>query len=85
MRRGKRLKAFHRQPGQEEFRQTLRYSQHEVERTGVTLRLDTRPSEQELSGFDDVIVATGVVPRVPSIPGMEHPKVLRYTDDLRDK
>ncbi|MBK8589667.1 MAG: NADPH-dependent 2,4-dienoyl-CoA reductase [Sandaracinaceae bacterium] len=72
-------------PGKEEFRETLRYFEHEVKRTGVTLRLDTRASQQELQGFDEVIVATGVVPRVPSIPGIEHPKVLRYTDVLRDK
>ena len=72
-------------PGKEEFRETLRYFQYEVERTGVDLRLGTRVSQNELTGYDEVIVATGVVPRVPNIPGIEHPKVLRYTDVLRDK
>ncbi len=72
-------------PGKEEFRETLRYYQYEVERTGVNLRLGTRAGKQELAGFDDVIVATGVLPRVPSIPGIEHPKVLRYNEVLRDK
>ena len=43
-------------PGKEEFRETLRYFEHEVKRTGVTLRLDTRASQQELQGFDEVIV-----------------------------
>ena len=45
-------------PGKEEFRETLRYFQYEVERTGVDLRLGTRVSQNELTGYDEVIVAT---------------------------
>jgi NADPH-dependent 2,4-dienoyl-CoA reductase/sulfur reductase-like enzyme len=35
--------------------------------------------------FDEVVLATGIVPRVPDIEGVDHPKVLSYLDVLRDK
>jgi 2,4-dienoyl-CoA reductase (NADPH2) len=73
-------------PGKEEFRETIRYFGHELERTGVKLRLGQRAIPADVaSGFDEVVVATGVVPRVPRIPGIDHPKVLTYAELLSGK
>lgn len=73
-----------RVPGKEEFAQTLRYFGQRVAQTGVTLRLNTRVDVAALLAekFDEVILATGVTPRNPRIPGQEHPKVLSYIDVL---
>ena len=71
-------------PGKEEFRETIRYFERRIERTGVKLLLQTRAEPRDLAGYDEVIVATGVVPRLPQIGGLDHPKVLSYVDVLRD-
>ncbi|MPY99345.1 MAG: FAD-dependent oxidoreductase [Actinophytocola sp.] len=70
-------------PGKEEFAETVRYYTKRIERTGVKLRLSTRVTADQLVGYDDVIVATGVTPRVPAIPGIDHPSVLSYVDAVR--
>jgi 2,4-dienoyl-CoA reductase (NADPH2) len=67
-------------PGKEEFAETLRYYGRRIERTGVALHLGHRVEPAELAAFDHVVLATGVVPRIPVIPGIEHPKVASYTD-----
>ncbi|TAK99375.1 MAG: NADPH-dependent 2,4-dienoyl-CoA reductase [Aquabacterium sp.] len=72
-------------PGKEEFHEMLRYFQRRVELTGVKLHLQTRVDAARLQGYDEVIVATGVNPRDPKIPGQDHPKVLSYIDVLRHK
>ncbi|SHM86841.1 2,4-dienoyl-CoA reductase [Pseudomonas asturiensis] len=71
-----------RVPGKEEFSETLRYFTHKVQDTGVQLRLNTRVTAQDLvgAGFDEVILATGIAPRTPAIPGIDNPKVLSYLD-----
>ncbi len=73
-----------RVPGKEEFFETLRYFGQRIARTGVKLRLNTRINAAELLAqkFDEVILATGVTPRNPRIPGQEHPNVLSYIDVL---
>ena len=71
-------------PGKEEFHEMLRYLQRRVASTGVRLHLNQTASAAELQGFDEVVVATGVVPRDPKIPGQEHPKVLSYIEVLRE-
>ncbi|WP_309677962.1 NADPH-dependent 2,4-dienoyl-CoA reductase [Polaromonas sp.] len=73
-----------RVPGKEEFEETLRYFGQRITRTGVTLQLNTRVSAAELIAdrFDEVILATGVTPRNPRIPGQDHPRVLSYIDVL---
>lgn len=74
-------------PGKEEFFETLRFYARQIELTGVKLKLNTRVSAQDLSaaGFDQVVLATGVTPRLPAIEGIDHPKVCGYLDVLRDK
>ncbi|MFZ4482278.1 MAG: FAD-dependent oxidoreductase, partial [Rhodoferax sp.] len=73
-------------PGKEEFHETLRYFRRQIELTGVTLRLNHRVTAQELAGagYDQIVLATGVTPRLPAIEGMTHPKVCGYLDVLRD-
>ena len=74
-------------PGKEEFHETLRYFGKRIEVTGVELRLNTRVSAEDLKGFDSVLLATGVTPRNPRIPGQDAPevagKVIGYIDVLR--
>ena len=72
-------------PGKEEFYETLRYFAKQLSLTGVTLKLNTLVSAADLHDFDEVILATGIAPRVPEIDGIRHPKVLSYLEVLRDK
>ncbi|HAF93057.1 MAG TPA: NADPH-dependent 2,4-dienoyl-CoA reductase, partial [Pseudomonas sp.] len=74
-------------PGKEEFHETLRYFRKRIEETGVQVRLNTRVTARELleGGYDEVILATGIVPRVPDIPGIDHPKVISYLDALLER
>ncbi len=76
-----------RVPGKEEFHETLRYFQRKVETTGVDLRLNTRVSVDDLveGGFDEIVLATGIVPRTPAIPGIEHAKVISYLDVILER
>jgi len=69
-------------PGKEEFHETLRYFQHKLEETGVTVKLDTQADVATLAGFDTVVVATGIRPREVDFPGANHPKVVTYLDVL---
>ncbi len=74
-------------PGKEEFDETLRYFARQLALTGVQLHLSTRVDAPSLLSekFDSVILATGVTPRDPKIPGQDHPKVLSYIDVLLHK
>ena len=74
-------------PGKEEFAETLRYFSKLIQVHHVDLRLNTRVSAQELldEGFDDIILATGVVARTPDIEGIDHEKVVSYADCILGK
>ena len=68
-------------PGKEEFAETLRYFSRRLEKAGVDIRLNHRVTTDELAGrFDAVVLATGITPRTPDIPGIDHPKVASYID-----
>ncbi|NMG75551.1 NAD(P)-binding protein [Aromatoleum diolicum] len=68
-------------PGKEEFAETLRYFGRRLQKAGVELRLNQRVTAGDLAGrFDSVLLATGIAPRTPNIPGIEHPKVTNYID-----
>jgi 2,4-dienoyl-CoA reductase (NADPH2) len=67
-------------PGKEEFAETLRYFRTRLARLDVRVELGRRVTAPDLEGFDDVVVAAGIVPRTPSIPGIDHPKVASYVD-----
>ncbi len=70
-------------PGKEEFVETIRYFRDRLQRTGVDVRLQHQAREQDLVGFDEVIIASGVKPRHPKMSGVDHPKVLDYAQVLR--
>ncbi|HGM6861722.1 TPA: FAD-dependent oxidoreductase [Serratia rubidaea] len=72
-------------PGKEEFHETLRYFQRQLTLREVTLRLGRQVTAQDLQEFDEVILACGIVPRTPAIPGIDNARVLSYLDVLRDK
>ncbi|MFI1920141.1 FAD-dependent oxidoreductase [Nocardia sp. NPDC020380] len=73
-------------PGKEEFSETIRYYRRQLEITGVRVHLETKATAQQLidGGYDEVILATGVKPRIPNIPGIDHPKVLTYAELVRE-
>ncbi|WP_336039148.1 NADPH-dependent 2,4-dienoyl-CoA reductase [Acinetobacter calcoaceticus] len=72
-------------PGKEEFHETIRYFKVQLEKTGVDVRLNTRVNREQLEreGFDEVIVATGVIPRALKIEGSHAPQVLSYAQVLK--
>jgi 2,4-dienoyl-CoA reductase (NADPH2) len=72
-------------PGKEEFHETLRYFNRRIAATGVNLNLNRRVNADDLKGFDEVVIATGVTPRNPKIPGQDGPNVLSYIDVLLHK
>ncbi|KAF1022093.1 MAG: 2,4-dienoyl-CoA reductase [Acinetobacter bereziniae] len=72
-------------PGKEEFHETIRYFKVQIEKTDVDLRLNTKVNREQLEreGFDDVVIATGVIPRGLKIDGSDAPQVLSYAEVLR--
>ena len=72
-------------PGKEEFHETLRYFRRQLELGGVALQLGHRVEAAQLieGGYDEIVLATGIRPRVPAIDGVDHPKVLGYLDVLQ--
>lgn len=73
-------------PGKEEFYETLRYYQRKIEVTGIKLFLDKRADVNLLKheNYHEVVLATGIKPRTPAIPGIDHAMVMSYIDVLRD-
>ena len=73
-------------PGKQEFYETLRYFQKMLERKSVTVRLNCAASARELDkeGYDELIIATGVTPRIPDIDGIDHEMVLTYLQVLSE-
>ncbi|MCW2257798.1 2,4-dienoyl-CoA reductase (NADPH2) [Providencia alcalifaciens] len=69
-------------PGKEEFHETIRYFHRQLEILNIDVRLNHPASIRDLIGFDEVIIATGVVPRIINLEGYNHQKVLSYIDVL---
>ncbi len=74
-------------PGKEEFYETIRYFNKQIELQQVTLKLNTKVTAADLKNgnFDEVIIATGIHPRKPKMEGIDHPKVYNYIDVLKLK
>ena len=72
-------------PGKEEFAETVRYYARRLELEGVKLHLGMRARVEDLAEFDEVVLATGVIPRLPEIPGVDHPMVLSYQDLIANR
>ncbi len=74
-------------PGKQEFRESLRYFRHQIERLGIDVRIETKATADHLraAGYHAIVVATGIVPRKIQISGIDHPSVLSYVDVLLRK
>ncbi|MGJ8745178.1 FAD-dependent oxidoreductase [Polaribacter sp.] len=74
-------------PGKEEFYETLRYFNKQIEIHKVTVKLNTRVAVDDFkdSDFDEIVIATGIKPRTLNIEGINNPKVLSYIDVLKLK
>ena len=72
-------------PGKEEFHETLRYFEQRIVETGVTLQLGKAADADTLQSFDEVVIATGVVPRQPGINGIDHPRAVSYLEVLQGR
>ncbi|WP_423139959.1 FAD-dependent oxidoreductase [Providencia alcalifaciens] len=70
-------------PGKEEFYETLRYFSRQLQRLNVDVRLEQLAQANDLIKFDEVIIATGVVPRAIHLAGADHRKVMSYIDALK--
>lgn len=74
-------------PGKEEFYEAIRYFENQLQELGVTVKLNHKMTKKELenSQFDDVVIATGVMPRQLNIEGADLPQVISYVDLLSGK
>ncbi|MBT6207227.1 MAG: FAD-dependent oxidoreductase, partial [Francisellaceae bacterium] len=72
-------------PGKSDFQSTIDYFTHQLELLNVKIQLNTKVTIEDLQNFDEVILATGVKPRIPDIPGIEHDKVSSYVDVISGK
>ncbi|MDA0720219.1 MAG: NADPH-dependent 2,4-dienoyl-CoA reductase [Proteobacteria bacterium] len=70
-------------PGKEEFWGLVDYYDTMVAKAGITLALGRVATPDDLNGFDEIVIATGVLPRDPAIPGQDGPNVVSYIDVLR--
>ncbi|MFF6987420.1 FAD-dependent oxidoreductase [Streptomyces sp. NPDC010273] len=82
---GGQLNVARQVPGKQEFDETLRYFRTRLAEHEVDVRLNTPVTAGDLGAYDEVVVATGVSPRTPDIPGVDHPSVVGYLDVLRDR
>lgn len=69
-------------PGKEIFQATIDYFEHQLQKHDVDVKLNCTADVEILKNFDEVVIATGVVPRYPNIEGIDHPKVVIYTDAI---
>lgn len=69
-------------PSKTEYEHTIRYFIHQLEKYEVIVHRNTLPASTQLQDFDEIILATGVTPRVPAIPGIQHPSVINYIDAI---
>lgn len=72
-------------PGKEDYHHTAQYFTYQLEKFQVTIRTNTDPDIQTLQAFDEVVLATGVTPRIPEIPGIDHEKVMTYLDVIQQR
>jgi 2,4-dienoyl-CoA reductase (NADPH2) len=80
---GGQLNLARRVPGKEEFHGLVHWFETMLARSGITLILGKSATADDLAGHDAVVVATGVLPRDPVIPGQQAPHVLTYIEALQ--
>lgn len=72
-------------PGKAEFQKSIDYFEYQLKKHGVTVHLQHAPVLEELQAYDEIVLSTGVIPRIPEIPGIDHPMVMTYLDVLQKK
>lgn len=72
-------------PGKEDFAETIRYWTVMLEERDVKVHLNRKATADDLEGFDEVVIATGVEPRIPQIDGVDHPSVVTYQQVVRER
>lgn len=72
-------------PGKEEYHHTIDYFTWQLEKYQVNIRRETEVDMDMLLPFDEIVLATGIEPRIPSIPGIEHDKVMTYVDVIQQR
>ncbi|OCH98373.1 NADPH-dependent 2,4-dienoyl-CoA reductase [Legionella jamestowniensis] len=72
-------------PGKEEFQHTINYFTHQLENFQVEVRLKTQATKELLASFDEIILATGIAPRIPDIEGINHDKVMSYIELIQGR
>ncbi|MDO5687332.1 MAG: FAD-dependent oxidoreductase [Neisseria sp.] len=82
---GGQLNVAKKIPGKPEFNEMLRYFRHRLSELNVTQQLGKKVAVEDVQGFDEIVLATGIVPRRIDIEGATHEKVLSYLDVLRDE
>lgn len=70
-------------PGKSEFNETIRYFSTQLRHLGVDIRLSTQATTESVASFDEVVLATGVRPRMINLPGFDRPEVVTYVDVLK--
>lgn len=70
-------------PGKEDYAHTIRYYQYQLNKYKAELRLGREATLSDLQDFDEVVIATGITPRQPNIPGINHAKVLSYIELIK--
>ncbi|MGB3176373.1 MAG: NADPH-dependent 2,4-dienoyl-CoA reductase [Albidovulum sp.] len=79
---GGQLNLARKIPGKEEFHGLVDWFTTMISKSNVVLRLNTEADVASLQLFDEIVVAAGVIPRDPGIPGQEGPNVLSYIEVL---
>ncbi len=70
-------------PGKEEFVHSIAYYERQLHICGINVQLNTEANLESLKGhYDEIVIATGVAPRIPNIPGIDHPKAITYAQLL---
>ncbi|CDZ76936.1 2,4-dienoyl-CoA reductase [NADPH] [Legionella massiliensis] len=72
-------------PGKEEFQHTINYFTYQLEKYQADIRLNTAADAETLRGFDEVVLATGIAPRIPEIAGLDHEKVMTYIELIQER
>jgi 2,4-dienoyl-CoA reductase (NADPH2) len=72
-------------PGKSDFQYTIDYYSEQLKRHQVKVELGYTATHENLDKFDDIILSTGVNPRIPDIEGIAHPKVMTYLEVLQEK
>ncbi|KTD18828.1 2,4-dienoyl-CoA reductase FadH [Legionella lansingensis] len=72
-------------PGKEEFQHTINYFTHQLNNFQVNIRLNTTATSDMLQDYDEIVLATGIRPRIPQIEGINHEKVISYVDLIRKR